>query len=137
MAQVKRIGSPHPERAKSLRRNPTEPERLLWTALRNRQLGKLKFRRQVPVGAYVADFLCLDAMLIVEVDGDTHALSQVSDDKRTTFLERAGFRVVRFANADVMANLEGVLLAIFNAACAPSPSQAAGLGPSLSRGERG
>jgi very-short-patch-repair endonuclease len=137
VARTKRIGSPHPERAKSLRRALTEPEQRLWKALRARQLGELKFRRQTAVGPYIADFLCLEAMLIVEVDGDTHAHSQMSDAKRTAFLESQGFNVMRFSNADVMSNLEGVLVAILAAVPAPSPSQAFGLGPSLSRGERG
>ena len=137
MAQTKRIGSPHPERAISLRRDPTEPERLLWNALRARQLGGLKFRRQTAVGPYVADFLCIEAMLIVEVDGDTHAHSRAVDAKRTAFLESQGFQVVRFSNAEVMSNMEGVLAAILAEAPAPSPSQASGWGPTHSRGARG
>jgi very-short-patch-repair endonuclease len=137
VAQTRRIGSPHPERAKSLRRALTEPERKLWSALRDRQLGSLKFRRQTVVGAYVADFLCLEVMLIVAVDGDTHAHSQMSNAKRTTFLESHGFHVIRFSNAEVMSNIDGVLVSILTAARAPSPSQAVGLGPSLSRWERG
>ena len=137
MAQSKRIGGASPDRARSLRHNPTEPERRLWQKLRNRQLGDLKFRRQTPVGAYITDFLCLEVMLIVEVDGETHASTQALDARRTDYLESEGFRVIRFSNAEVMANIDGVLVAIAAAALLPSPSQACGLGPSLSRGERG
>jgi very-short-patch-repair endonuclease len=129
MEQRKRIGATSPDRARSLRHYPTEPEKRLWHALRNRQLGNLKFRRQTPVGPYVADFLCMEAMLIVEVDGDTHAATQAADAERTAFLMSEGFRVVRFSNVEVMGNLDGVLSAILSAA-QPSPSR-------LSQGERG
>jgi len=76
-------------------------------------------------------------MLIVEVDGDTHATTQAADDRRSAYLENEGFRVIRFSNAEVMENIEGVLTYILDVARAPSPSQASGLGPSLSRRERG
>ena len=125
------------ERARSLRRNLTEPEQRLWQKLRNRQLGGLKFRRQSPVGPYVADFLCLEARLIVEVDGETHASTQAADAGRTAFLENEGFRVIRFSNVEVMENVEGVLMHILAVALAPSPSQLlAEAGPSVSPRER-
>ena len=129
----KRIGSS--PKANTLRRNPTEPEQRLWHSLRNRQLGNLKFRRQAPVGSYIADFLCLDIMLIVEVDGDTHSSTQAQDARRTEYLEGKGFRVIRFSNVEVMTNMEGVLLRIL-ASAHPSPSHASGAGPTLSQGER-
>jgi very-short-patch-repair endonuclease len=122
-------------RARSLRRVLTEPERRLWHKLRNRNLAELKFRRQVPIGRYVADFLCLEVMLIVEVDGEAHASTQAQDAERTASLVSEGFRVIRFSNADVMANIEGVLAHILLVA-RPSPSHAPGVGPSLSQGER-
>ena len=137
MASAKRIGGSSPGRARALRHDSTEPERILWRALRNRQLGGFKFRRQTPVGRYIADFLCLDAMLIVEVDGDTHGSTQAQDARRTDYLESEGFRVIRFSNADVMANLEGVLTHILAVVREPSPSQTCGSGPSPSRWERG
>ena len=137
MAQAKRIGGSAQTHARTLRHKSTGPELILWRALRNRQLGGLKFRRQTPVGPYVADFLCLDAMLIVEVDGGTHATSQTHDARRTDYLASEGFRVIRFSNAEVMENIEGVLTSILAMAMSPSPSQACGLGPSLSRRERG
>jgi len=75
--------------------------------------------------------------LIVEVDGETHGSTQAQDARRTEYLASEGFRVIRFSNAEVTANIEGVLAHIVDIARLPSPSQASGLGPSLSRGERG
>ena len=125
------------DRARSLRRNQTEPERHLWPKLRNRQLGGLKFRRQCPVGRYIADFLCLESKLIVEVDGESHASTQAADAGRTAYLENEGFRVIRFSNVEVMGNLEGVLMRILAVALAPSPSHLLKeVGPSLSPRER-
>jgi very-short-patch-repair endonuclease len=121
MAQRK-IGAPKPDRARTLRRNPTEPEKRLWQKLRNRQLSNLKFRRQTPVGPYIADFLCLDALLIVEVDGEAHGSTQARDAVRTAYVENEGFRVIRFSNAEVMGNMDGVLAQIL-AAAMPSPSR--------------
>ncbi|MGC4251537.1 MAG: DUF559 domain-containing protein [Sphingobium sp.] len=126
------------ERARNLRRNQTEPEKRLWSRLRNRQLGGIKFRRQTAVGPYIMDFAALEVGLVIEVDGDTHAFTEESDARRSTFLEREGLQVIRFGNAEVMTNIEGVLEDIMAVArnC-PSPSQAYGLGPSLSQRERG
>ena len=88
----------------------TDAERCVWDALRNRQLHGFKFRRQATVGRFVADFLCADAMLIVEVDGGQH--EEQRDATRTAFLKRSGYRVIRFWNDEVLTNLEGVLLTI-------------------------
>jgi very-short-patch-repair endonuclease len=90
----------------------TDAEQLLWLHLRNRNVENLKFRRQVPVGGYVADFLCHEKMLIVEVDGGQHASQQQYDERREKFLEKHGFRVVRFWNNDVLTNIEGVVARI-------------------------
>ena len=79
----------------------------MWFALRNRRLAGFKFRRQASLESYVVDFLCVEARLIVEVDGGQH--TPEVDARRTAVLERAGFRVVRFWNNDVLGNLEGVL----------------------------
>ena len=95
------------QRARSLRRNATDAEALLWSRLRNRQLNGVKFRRQVPIGPYIADFLSAEARLIVELDGGQHSVE--TDATRTTFLETAGLRVIRFWNHDVLGNIEGVL----------------------------
>ena len=97
------------ERARRLRRNQTEAERRLWNCLRGRRFEGLKFKRQVPVEGYVADFLCVEAKLIVELDGGQHAEQTGYDDKRTVALKRTGFHVVRFWNNEVMENIEGVL----------------------------
>ena len=91
------------KRAKSLRRDLTDAERKLWSILRNRQLDGAKFRRQQPIGPYIADFVCQERRLIVEADGGQHSES-LSDARRTAFLE-AG---VRFWNNDILNNLDGV-----------------------------
>ena len=100
-----------------LRRNKTEAEDRLWLRLRNRQLESAKFRFQTQVGDFVPDFLCSDAMLIVELDGGQH--SPDADAARTFALEAAGYTVFRFWNNDVMANTdgvpEGIRLALLNA----------------------
>ena len=96
---------------------------MLWRALRANQLNGFKFRRQVWIGPFIADFLCASARLIIEVDGDTHASQHAYDRDRTKWLEHEGFSLVRVANADVMQNLDGVLQHI--ASMLPSPSQPA------------
>ena len=96
--------------AVQLRRNQTHVERLLWRAPRDRQLGGMKFRRQVPIGAYIVDFLCLEAMLIIELDGGQH--TSETDEPRQTWLEQQGYRVLRFWNNEVTENLVGVLTVI-------------------------
>jgi very-short-patch-repair endonuclease len=111
MYPVRRQISPH---ASSLRKNATDAERLLWSVLRNRQLGGYKFRFQTSVGPYIADFLCVEASLIVEVDGGQHSV--IVDAARTQFLEGMGYRVIRFWNNEVIENLPGVAEAILAAA---------------------
>jgi very-short-patch-repair endonuclease len=96
-------------RARSLRRNATDAEKLLWSALRNRRLGGIRFRRQVVIGQYVADFCSANPKLIVELDGIQHEMQQSYDDARTRDLEDAGYRVLRFWNGDVLAHLTDVL----------------------------
>ena len=95
--------------ARALRANQTEAETRLWQSLRDRQLAGAKFRRQTPVGPYIADFVCLAAKLIVELDGGQHAENAEADAVRTAWLEGRGFRVLRFWNNDVLVNTEGVL----------------------------
>jgi very-short-patch-repair endonuclease len=92
----------------------TDAERKLWQALRARQFDGLKFRRQVPVGPYVADFLCYRARLVVELDGGQHVES-ARDEVRDRWFTQNGFRVLRFWNNDVLKNLDGVSVAILSA----------------------
>jgi very-short-patch-repair endonuclease len=99
-------------RARTLRRNSTDAERLLWSRLRGRRLAGYKFKRQYPLAGYVVDFIALESKLIIEVDGGQHATRTEADLRRTENLERFGYRVVRFWNHDVLANIEGVLEAI-------------------------
>lgn len=97
--------------ARRLRRSQTGAERKLWDHLRNRQLLGFKFRRQVPIDRFIADFVCLEAKLIVEVDGATHGTEAefARDANRTDILESLGFVVLRFHNTDVFNNIQGVL----------------------------
>ena len=97
------------EKARSLRKNQTEAERLLWRHLRNRQLCQAKFRRQFPINPYIVDFACLELKLIIELDGGHHAEQISYDEKRDFFLKQQGFKILRFWNNDVTGNLEGVL----------------------------
>ena len=102
------MGGMSTERARALRKNPTEAERSLWKHLRLRQLEGHKFRRQQPLGRYVVDFVCLEKRLIVELDGGQHAGEFDSDATRTAWLEARGFRVLRFWNHDVLRDTEAV-----------------------------
>ena len=99
------------DRARQLRRDAPEPERRLLRALRE-AFPALKWRHQAPVGPFYADILCFSERLVVEVDGDTHTERAERDASRTKIIEGEGFRVLRFANGDVMQNLDGVLAAI-------------------------
>jgi len=98
------------QRAREMRRNPTEPEKRLWRNLSNGQLDGLKFRRQEVIGRFIADFMCPARALIVEVDGDTH--DEAKDRLRDDLLAKFGFLVLRVTNFEVMSNAEGVLTAI-------------------------
>ena len=99
------------DRSRALRRSAGEPERRLWRALRETLPGA-RFRRQVPFGPYHADFCAHGSKLIVEIDGDDHAARPERDAARARFLQDEGYAVIRFANADVMETLEGVLATI-------------------------
>lgn len=97
--------------ARRLRKDQTEAEKAIWAALRNRGLDDAKFRRQEPVGPYVADFLCAERRLIVEIDGGQHA-QNAADLRRDAELQSQGYDILRFWNTDVLGNLEGVLMTI-------------------------
>jgi len=103
------------ERARTLRRDMTEAERRLWQMLRSRQTEGYRFRRQVPIGGFIADFVCHAARLIVEIDGGQHDPSSEAEERRTRFLEAEGYRVLRFWNNEVMDNPEGVRAATADA----------------------
>ena len=116
---------PNTGRARALRRSQTGAELELWRHLRNRQLAGYKFKRQVPRGPYIVDFLCDDAKLVVELDGGQHALQVAYDAHRTAVLEADGYRVLRFWNIEVTENLDGVIDAIYRAVTSkrrPGPS---------------
>ena len=106
------------ERARGLRVRQTDAERLLWSRLRNRQFAGYKFRRQEVIGAYIADIVCLEAKLIIELDGGHHAMQSADDAERTIYLNRLGYKVLRFWNNDVLCNTEGVLERIRLELCA-------------------
>ena len=96
-----------------LRKDMTIAERRLWSALRLRQMNGYKFRRQHPFENFILDFVCLEGKLVIEVDGSQHMDQFRKDARRTIALERAGFRVMRFWNNEVMNEFEGVKEAIF------------------------
>jgi very-short-patch-repair endonuclease len=100
--------------ARALRRRATLSERTLWTLLRDRRLDGLKFRRQVPVGPYVLDFVCMARRLVVEADGPFH--DPAHDARRDRWLATQGFRVLRFTNHDILALRDRVADAILDAA---------------------
>jgi very-short-patch-repair endonuclease len=125
---VKAIGGTEAlARSRDLRRSATEAERILWRELRNRRLEGAKFRRQVWVGPFVADFLCVEAKLVIEADGSQHGENREYDVGRDAYLRNEGYLVIRVWNNEVTANLPGVLETI---RCAllervPSPSHSA------------
>ena len=121
--------------AKRLRRDMTDAERVLWREVRAHRFKGFKFKRQEPLDAYVVDFICHAARLIVELDGGQHADQRAADFERTRWLESQGFRVLRFWNNDVLANIEGVMQVMEKELCAPPPSPP--LPGPLPPGERG
>lgn len=107
---VRRQISPHAAR---LRREKTDAEQRFWLAVRDRRLGGFKFRQQHSFYPYVADFCCVQARLVVEIDGGQH--TPANDARRTAFINESGYRVLRFWNNDVIENLDGVLQTVLNA----------------------
>src|SRR5262245_60685914 len=125
-------------RARSLRANSTEAERIVWSALRAHRLNGASFRRQTPIGPYVVDFICHAAGLVIEIDGGQHFESKQEqrDARRDAYLASKGFRVLRFNNHDVMINREGVLETIAAAierAPPPPPPPPPGAGAEATR----
>ncbi len=97
-------------RSRALRRDTTVTEKQLWSILRNRNLDGWKFRREVTIGSFIVDFCCIEARLIVELDGEQHAGKQKRyDDSRTLDLRARGFSVLRFWNSEMRQETEGVI----------------------------
>ena len=103
--------------ARNLRRKQTDAERKMWRVLRGRQFENSKFRRQEPIGQYIVDFVSLERQLIIEIDGGQHNQQPEikKDEIRTKWLEKKGFKVIRFWNTDVLLNIEGVAIRILEA----------------------
>jgi len=120
--------------ARRLRRSQTDAERKLWSRLRDRRLCGARFRRQHPIGSFIADFCCTEAKLVIELDGSQHALRLAEDQARTKYLESQGYVVIRFWDNEVLTNIEGILHRIVEALAvtgsSPSPCP-------LPKGERG
>jgi very-short-patch-repair endonuclease len=133
-------------RARQLRREMTPQERILWSHLRGRRFEGLKFRKQMWLAGYIADFACPEARLVVEADGSQHADNAEYDGARERAFATLGWRTLRFWNNEINENLEGVLTVISNAlpspshpasrAACPSPLQGEGRTTPLPAGER-
>ena len=95
--------------ARNLRTNATEAEQKLWSRLRKGQLDGFQFRRQYSIGPFFADFACLEAKLLIEVDGSQHAEREDQDESRSAFLRANGFRVLRFWNTEVTSDVDSVV----------------------------
>jgi len=119
--------------ARSLRSNLTDAEQRLWARLRSRQLNGLKFRRQYPVAGYIADFACVEAKVIVELDGGQHAEQARYDGQRTRRIETNGYRVLRFWNNEVLERTDDVLEDILRQALTPPQPSPASRGGSQER----
>jgi very-short-patch-repair endonuclease len=99
-------------RARELRRDPSRAEKICWHLLRDRRINGAKFRRQHPIGPYVADFACVKQKLVIEIDGGHHAYQVEADERRTAVMRSLGWRVVRFWANEVVAYPDGIWAAI-------------------------
>ncbi len=118
--------------ARQMRREPTPAENKLWQRLRNKQILDYKFRRQHAIGRFIVDFYCRQARLVIEVDGPTHDYTIKEDAIRQEFLESQNLRVIRFSNADVLQNIDGVLQKIVEVVSTPPPNPL----PDIGEGEQ-
>jgi len=107
--------------ARRLRRSQTDAEGKLWSKLRDRQVCRAKFRRQHPIGPFVTDFCCVESGLVIELDGGQHATQAQADQRRSAYLERNGYRVLRFWDNEVLTNTAVVLERIFQVLNDPHP----------------
>lgn len=137
--------------ARAFRKRLVPAEGMLWKVLRNRAVGGFKFRRQHPIGPYLADFACVECKVVVEVDGETHLRRQAQDETRTAYLVAEGWQVQRFCNPEIYEDLESVKESIYDLCAArrqrlsspltPDPSPPADDGSARARvarrGERG
>ena len=115
VARRQHVGEPSKTLARGMRVAPTAVERLLWRHLRGGQLGGHHFRRQQPIGPYIADFYCAAGKVVVEVDGAVHEQQAEYDRERDAYLADHGLRVLRFANDDVLHALDHVVMVIRDA----------------------
>ena len=99
------------ERSRTLRRNMTDAERMLWSKLRGKQLKGFQFNRQKVIGNYIADFYCRKAELVIEVDGGQHYMDSgmTRDEKRDAYISQLGLKILRFSNVEVLKNIDGVV----------------------------
>ena len=109
------------QKARSLLGSLTDAEQQLWRHLRLRQINGHKFRRQRPIGPYIADFVCLEKKLVIEVDGGQHAENQTTDVKRDEWLRSEGYEILRFWNNEVLTKMDGVKEKIFQTLTSPPP----------------
>lgn len=142
MVDSHRINPQATERARELLGDMTLAERKLWLALRGKQINGHRFRRQHPIGSYIADFACVEKMLVIELDGGQHQEQVEYDERRTLSMQLQGWPVLRFWNNEVMENLEGVLTRVVENLTFTPPSQPSRLagrprrGKGLYKGER-
>ena len=117
------ITTKHIERCKRLRKDQTDAEAKLWSILRNRRLGGIKFRRQHPIGKYILDFYCPAHKLSIGADGGQHYddNGRREDEARTKILSKHGVRIIRFSDLDILNDMEGVYEAILKSPC-PLPA---------------
>jgi very-short-patch-repair endonuclease len=128
--------------SKVLRRNQTKAELVVWKLLRNRNIHNLKFRRQHPIGPFIADFYCHELRLVIEVDGGIHSDSEVriADQRRERYLGGLGLKIVRISNEDVFRNpwmLEKKIREVGEVTSPPAPLLGNDLTPDPSPKRRG
>ena len=120
--EKRKTGSANKARARQMRRKPVSMEKLFWSMVRNRKLGGYKFKRQFSIGPYIADFVCLEEKLIVELDGPFHVGRKAYDEARDAFLHAQGFRVIRLTNDYFAGDAATALMIVKHALETSTPS---------------